>query len=94
MPITIKNVLELFDKDVFTTRGFYVGRIKDVELDLAKNRIRTIVVETAKGSFLEVALGGKKNVIIPYSLITAIGDIAIIKFEGTELPKEKVEEKE
>ncbi len=88
MPITVKNILELFEKDVFTTRGFYAGKVKDIELDLAKNRIRAIVVETAKGSFLEAALGGRKNVVVPYSLISAIGDIVLIKFEAAEIPKE------
>lgn len=81
MAITIKSLLELFDKDVFTTKGYYCGRISDVEVDLTRYKIRAIVVEVARGTFLEKILGGKKGIIIPYSLITAIGDIVIVKHE-------------
>ncbi|MEM5824795.1 MAG: PRC-barrel domain-containing protein [Candidatus Aenigmatarchaeota archaeon] len=89
MAITIKNIVELYDKDVFTTKGQYAGRVKDVEIDLSRGRIRALAVEVAKGSFLEAILGGKKTLIVPYSLISSIGDIVLIKYDFSELQKEQ-----
>ncbi|MCD6482942.1 MAG: PRC-barrel domain-containing protein [Candidatus Aenigmarchaeota archaeon] len=89
MPITTKSVMDLFDKDVFTTRGYYCGRVSDVELDLSRYKVRAVVVQVARGTFLERALGGKKGIVVPYSLVQAIGDIVIIKHEmGIEKPIE------
>jgi len=90
MPITTRTLLDLFDKDVFTTKGYYCGRVSDIEVDLTRYKIRAIVVEVAKGTFLERALGGKKGIIIPYSLVTAIADIVLVKHEmGIEQPVEE-----
>lgn len=88
----MKNIVELFDKDVFTTKGQYAGRVKDIEIDLSKGRIRALAVEAAKGSFLEAVLGGKKTLIVPYSLINSIGDIVLIKYDFSELQKEQTQE--
>ncbi|MEM4959705.1 MAG: PRC-barrel domain-containing protein [Candidatus Aenigmatarchaeota archaeon] len=90
MAITIKNIVELYDRDVFTTKGQYAGRVKDVEIDLSRGRVRALAVEVAKGSFLEAILGGKKTLIVPYSLISSIGDIVLIKYDFSELQKEQV----
>ncbi|MEM5830374.1 MAG: PRC-barrel domain-containing protein [Candidatus Aenigmatarchaeota archaeon] len=92
MAITIKNVMDLYDRDVFTTKGQYAGRVRDVEIDLSKGRIRALAVEVAKGSFLEAVLGGKKTIIIPYSLINSIGDIVLIKYDFSELQKEQAQQ--
>ncbi|MEM0243236.1 MAG: PRC-barrel domain-containing protein [Candidatus Aenigmatarchaeota archaeon] len=89
MAITVKNVIELYDKDVFTTKGQYAGRVKDVEIDIGRGRIRALAVEVAKGSFLEAILGGRKTLIVPYSLINSIGDIVLIKYDFSELQKEQ-----
>ncbi|MEM5831842.1 MAG: PRC-barrel domain-containing protein [Candidatus Aenigmatarchaeota archaeon] len=89
MAITVKNVIELYDKDVFTTKGQYAGRVKDVEIDIGRGRVRALAVEVAKGSFLEAILGGRKTLIVPYSLINSIGDIVLIKYDFSELQKEQ-----
>jgi sporulation protein YlmC with PRC-barrel domain len=79
MPINVKDVADMFGKDVFTGKGFYAGKISDLEFDLARFKIRSLVIEAAKGSFLGKALGGKRGVIIPYPMVQAIGDVVIIK---------------
>lgn len=84
--------MDLYDRDVFTTKGQYAGRVRDVEIDLSKGRIRALAVEVAKGSFLEAVLGGKKTIIIPYSLINSIGDIVLIKYDFSELQKEQAQQ--
>jgi len=79
MPITVKQVSDMFGKDVFTDRGFYCGKVIDIEMDLSKFKVRSVVIEAAKGSFLGNMVGGKKGIIVPYTMVDAIGDIVIIR---------------
>ena len=79
MPISVKDIGDMFGKDVFTGKGFYAGKVTDLEFDLSRFKIRSLVIEAARGSFLGKALGGKKGVIIPYPMVQAIGDVVIIK---------------
>lgn len=89
MPITIKDVSDMFGKDVFTSKGYYAGRVKDLEFDLARFKIRSLIVEAARDSILARMIGGKKGIIVPYPVVQAIGDIVIIKHIITEgIPKE------
>lgn len=92
MPITVKDVADLFGKDVFTAKGLYCGKVNDCEIDLSRFKVRAIVVEAARGSSLGKMVGGKKGIIIPYPMVQAIGDIVIIKhIVGSELPQETPE---
>jgi sporulation protein YlmC with PRC-barrel domain len=79
MPITVKDIQEMLGKDVFTGKGFYCGKVSDVELDLSKFKVRALVIEAAKESFLGKIVGGKKGLVVPYSMVQAVGDIVIIK---------------
>ncbi len=79
MPITVKGITELFGRDVFTDRGYYCGKVTDVELDLSRFKVRSVVIEAAKGTFLGNLVGAKKGVIVPYTMVEAIGDIVIIR---------------
>lgn len=79
MPITVKDVADMFGKDVFTAKGLFCGKVSDLEFDLSRYKIRSIVVEASKGTFLGQMVGGKKGIIIPYPMVQAIGDIVIVK---------------
>lgn len=79
MPINIKDVSEMFGRDVFTDRGAYCGKISDLEFDLSKFKVRAIVIEAVKGSYLAQVVGGKKGVIVPFPMVDAVGDVIIIK---------------
>ncbi len=79
MPITVQSLTDLIEKDVFTSKGFYCGKVKDCELDLTRFKIKSLVIEVAKGSMLDKMLGGKKGIIVPYSMVQAVGDIVIIR---------------
>ncbi len=90
MAITVKNISEMFGKDVFTTKGVYAGKVADVEINLTKFRLKAMVVEAARGSFLSALVGGKKGVIIPYQLVENIGDVVLIKHITTpNIPEEQ-----
>ena len=88
MAITVKNMSEVFGKDVFTNKGVFCGRVSDIDINLSKFRINSLVVETGKGSFLSDMIGGKKGVIIPYTLVINIGDVVIIKHITPTIPQE------
>ena len=88
MPISVKDIADMFGKDVFTSKGYYAGKVADIEFDLSRFRVRSLVIEAAKGSVLGRMVGGKKGIIVPYPVVTAIGDVVIIKHvistEGSE----------
>lgn len=79
MPINVKNLSEMFGKDVFTTKGTYCGKVSDVRVNLTKFRVRSLVIEAARGSYLAEVVGGKRGIIIPYQMVQAVDDIVIIK---------------
>ena len=71
--------MELVKKDVFTTKGAYVGKVADVDLDMEKFRVKSLIIDAVRGSFLSGVVGEKKGVIVPFQIVQAIGDIVIIK---------------
>lgn len=79
MGIQITSVSETRNKDVFTDKGLYCGKVEDIECDLNRFKVRSLVVNAVRGSFLTKMLGNKKGVIIPFPMVEAIGDIIIIK---------------
>jgi len=87
MVVTVKNISDVFGKDVFTHKGVFCGRVADIEINLEKFRVNSIVIETSKGSFLAEMIGGRKGVIIPYQLVDSIGDVVIIKHVTPSMPE-------
>jgi sporulation protein YlmC with PRC-barrel domain len=79
MPITVKDIGNMFGKDVFTTKGFYAGKVSDMEFDLSRFKVRSVVIEAAKGGMLGQMVGGKKGIIVPYPMIQSVGDVVLIK---------------
>jgi sporulation protein YlmC with PRC-barrel domain len=79
MALNVKDVADMFGKDVFTAKGFYAGKVLDLEFDLSRFKIRSLVIEAARGSFLGKVVGGKKGIIVPYQMVQAIGDVVLIK---------------
>ncbi len=76
---TVEEFSSLVGKDVFTDKGSYCGKISDLELDLERFKVRAIVVDVVKGSFLSDVVGSKKGVVIPFQLVQSVGEIVIIK---------------
>lgn len=94
MAITVRNLSDVFGKDVFTTRGVYCGRVSDLEINLQKFRIRSLLIEAAKGTFLANLVSGKKGIILPYQLVESVGDVVIIKHITAPAISEKEEQTE
>jgi len=85
--VSVKEATEIIEKDVFTNKGYYLGKLKDMEIDLSSFRLKSIVVETSSSSEMGRLLGAKK-VIIPYSVVQAIGDVVITKHIVASAPQE------
>ena len=79
MAIRVASISETYGKDVFTDKGMYCGKVEDVECDFKRFKVRSIIVRAAKESYLARMIGNKKGIVVPYSMVLAIGDIIIIK---------------
>ncbi len=94
MAVTVQDLSEMFGKDVFTNKGVFCGKVADIDISLSKFRVRALVIEAAKGSFLANMVGGKKGVIVPYQYVDNVGDVVIIKhisaIKEEEEPREPV----
>ncbi|MCS7093623.1 MAG: PRC-barrel domain-containing protein [Candidatus Aenigmarchaeota archaeon] len=85
--VSIKEVTEMFGKDVFTNKGYYLGELKDIDIDISTFRIRALVIETSPNTEMGRLLGGKR-VIVPYSVVQAVGDVVITKHIVASTPQE------
>ena len=90
MAVDVKSFSDLTRKDVFTTKGQYAGKVLDVGLDMDKFRVKSLIVDAVRGSFLANLVGDKKGVIVPYSMVHSVGDIIIIKHVSPSPPEEEV----
>ena len=72
----MRTTTSVFDLKVFTDAGEYFGDIDEAVIE--GNRIFGWRVKSGKDSVLSKVIGGAKGVIVPHSLIRAIGDIVII----------------
>ncbi|MBI5061791.1 MAG: PRC-barrel domain-containing protein [Candidatus Aenigmarchaeota archaeon] len=79
MAISAKSFSEMVKKDVFTSKGVYCGKITDVGLDMEKYRVKSVVIDAIRGSFLAQMVGDKRGVIIPFAMVQSIGDVVLIK---------------
>ncbi len=79
MAIQLASVSETYAKDVFTDKGMYCGKVEDVECDLKRFKLRSLVIRAVKGSYFSNMLGSKKGLIVPFPMVEAIGDIIVIK---------------
>ncbi len=79
MGIQLASVSETYTKDVFTDRGMYCGKIEDIECDLKRFKVRSLVIRAVKGSYFSNMLGTKKGLIVPFTMVESVGDIIIIK---------------
>ena len=92
--VNVESLSDIIEKDVFTHKGIYSGRVSDIILDLERFRVKSIVVDAVKGSFLAKFVGNKKGVVVPFEMIQSIGDVVIIKHISPVTPEEPSEVEE
>lgn len=91
--VTTESFSRIIEKDVFTDKGVYCGKVADIELDLDKFRVRALVI-AAKGSYLSKYVGTKKGVVVPFQMVVSVGDVVIIKNITSALPSTEELEKQ
>jgi len=79
MAVNVRSFSDMVRKDVFTNKGVYCGKIIDVGMDLERFRVKSLVVDAIRGSFLASIVGDKKGVIVPFTMVQSVGDVILIK---------------
>lgn len=72
----IADITSLFDLNVYTDKGKYVGKIQDVQLEANDRKISGLALGNINKDLFDVET---KGVIIPYRWVLAAGDIVIIR---------------
>ena len=86
----IADITSLFDLNVYTDKGKYVGKVQDVQLEANERKISGLALGNINKDLFDVETRG---VIIPYRWVLAAGDIVIIRQPNVNLG-EKGEEAE
>ncbi|WP_457611890.1 PRC-barrel domain-containing protein [Methanocaldococcus sp.] len=73
------KVTDILNKEVYTTKAMYVGKVCDVMIDLKKGAVSGIVLKDIRKGCLSEIVDPTKKVVIPYGLVHAIGNIILIK---------------
>ncbi|KXB01408.1 hypothetical protein AKJ41_01550 [candidate division MSBL1 archaeon SCGC-AAA259O05] len=63
------KVSDYYGLDMYSDKGYYIGEVQEVMLDLDEGEVAGLVFERK----------GKRNKMIPYGSVLAIGDIIVIK---------------
>jgi len=86
----IADITSLFDLNVYTDKGKYVGKVQDVQLEANERKISGLALANINKDMFDVET---KGVIIPYRWVLAAGDIIIIRQPNVSLgEKEEAEE--
>jgi sporulation protein YlmC with PRC-barrel domain len=86
----IADITSLFDLNVYTDKGKYVGKIQDVQLEANDRKISGLALGNINKDLFDVET---KGVIIPYRWVLAASDIVIIRQPQVSLGnKEEAEE--
>lgn len=72
----IADITSLFDLNVYTDKGKYVGKVNDVQLEANERKVSGLALVSINSDLFEV---DTKGVIIPYRWVLAASDIIIIK---------------
>ncbi len=74
------RVSDILDKPIYTTTAIYVGKVYDAMLDLKKGVISGLIVsDIQNGCLKDYVTDPSKKVVLPFNLITAIGNIILVK---------------
>jgi sporulation protein YlmC with PRC-barrel domain len=70
---------EIIGKEVVDVNGMVIGKVKDVDVGFKTKTLETFIV--GKGGILEGLGSSKGDIIVPDSMVIAIGDKILVKSE-------------
>jgi sporulation protein YlmC with PRC-barrel domain len=76
----IADITSLFDLNVYTDKGKYVGKVSDVQLEANERKVSGLALSNVNKDIFDVETRG---VIIPYRWVLAASDIVIIRQPAT-----------
>ncbi|UCH88014.1 MAG: PRC-barrel domain-containing protein [Thermoplasmata archaeon] len=71
----LEEVTSLQELEIYTQHGAFVGRVRDIVIDLVKKNIDGLYVEETNDALVE----NSHSINIPYRWVQSIGDIIILK---------------
>lgn len=74
---TMRIVEEIVGKEVLDSSAVIIGKVKDVEVNMETNQIQAFIV--GKGGISEGLGLSKGETIIPYNMVSKIGDKMLLK---------------
>jgi len=86
------EITEFINLPVYTSKGRYVGEVRDVLIDIEEKKIDKLILTDTNKEFVE----GGMDVAVPYRWVSAVGDIIILSYfpERVEIREETEEEEE
>lgn len=70
------EVSTLFDLNVYTDKGIYIGKVNDVILEVSEKKAVGLAVTKLNPEMFDTS---KPGVVIPYRWVTAVGDVVLIR---------------
>jgi sporulation protein YlmC with PRC-barrel domain len=72
----IADITSLFDLNVYTDKGKYVGKVTDVQVEANERKVSGLALSNVNKDMFDVET---KGIIIPYRWVLAASDIIIIR---------------
>ncbi len=86
MDVLMKYHKDMQGKEVIDTSGNVIGKVSDIAWDESSREIK--LFEVSSGGFMEMFGRGEKK-ILPYDIISTIGEKILIKSDYTNMKEEK-----
>ena len=71
-----KEITDLMGLEVFTPKGFYLGRVADAMLDIEESVVWEILLTEANPELVD----GGRDISIPFRWIKSVSDIVVLKY--------------
>ncbi len=68
------EVTDFINLPVYTNRGYYVGVVQNVQIDLPNRRVGALLLTRTNTKIVE----GGHNIAVPYRWVAAVGDIVVL----------------
>ncbi len=80
---------DLISLEVFTHKGIYLGRVYDIQLDIANNRIYDLMLGETNPTLVEES----RTLGVPYRWVQSVSEVIVLRYFPGKIkikPKERV----
>ena len=74
--MTDTAITELMDIDAYTKQGIFLGRVKNLIIDIENCKVESLFIEETNPLLVDDSMG----VAVPYRWVQSVGDIVILKY--------------